>query len=204
MTPIPSRLDFRVSCLHTPHLLPLAWQLCAQKRHQCPHMASYLPDGLGVCSQVGHMGPSEQLAPTFIKLLSKQCSTRAAEAKSQFQTDLRQNRAFGSLSSASSSLDSASIFPKHAAFRNSHRTPKAKTFVLLYNPLAKHPFYFFTNSYYLDCYSLAASQLPLTPTEIKWGKQKQQIFFLQSLPHSLPRTHCSIPAPQSSLHPFWI
>lgn len=85
MTLIPSRLDFRVSCLHTPHLLALAWHLCAQKWHLCTHMASYLPEGLGLHSRVGHTAPSEQLTPTFIKMLSKQCSTRAAEAKSQFQ-----------------------------------------------------------------------------------------------------------------------
>lgn len=194
MTYVPSRLDFRVSCSHTPHLW--RWHGNCVPTHD-----QYLPDGPGLCSQVGHTGPSEQLTPTFIKFLSKQCSTRAAEAKSQFQTmktklGLRLTQA---VPAAPLILHPSFLNMLHSAIHTSHLG--LKPFFSCTTLLPSIPYIILPIPVVWIATPwawLAASQLPLTPTEVKWGKQKQQTLFLQSPPHSL--LHPS----DLGIHPVWI
>lgn len=171
-------------------------------------MASYLPDGLGLHSQVGHTGPSEQLTPTFIKMLWKQCSTRAAEAKRQFQatkTKLSLQITQAVPVALLILLHPSFLNTLHSAIHTSHL--RLKHFFSCTTLLPSIPYILLPIPIIwivIPLVWLAASQLPLTPTEMFWGNKSSR--YSSFSPH---HTHCPAltapsPDPWSSLHPFWV
>lgn len=85
MTLTPSRLHVPFSCWHTPQLWALAWHAQGTlKWHLCTQ-GQLLPRWTWAALPGGTHSSLRALTPTFVKLLSEQCSTRAAEAESQLQ-----------------------------------------------------------------------------------------------------------------------